>query len=98
MRTSFALTLALIVTLSSAGCTSRPFRNVLHRGAACGSTTPTTLPLVGGVSTYSPGCGIEEACPTCGITGMQPGIVGGQPYLYEGGYPVDGSVVLPQPE
>jgi hypothetical protein len=95
MRTSFALTLAAILALSATGCANCSLRNLLHRGADCGAATPTTLPLVGGMTTYTPGCGIEEACPTCGITG---GIPTGQPYMYEGGYPIDGSVVLPQPE
>ena len=89
MRTSLALILAAVVALSSTGCTNRPFRSILHRGADCGPTAPTTLPLIGGTTSYTPGCGIEEACPTCGI--------GGQPYVYEGGYPVDGSIVLPTP-
>ena len=92
MRTSFALTLAILLIVSSAGCTSRPLRNVFHRGADCGTAVPTTLPLMSGVSTYSPTCGIEESCPTCGITGAQ------SPYLYQGGYPMEGEVVLPAPE
>lgn len=91
MRTSLALTLAAVVALSTTGCTNRPFRSILHRGADCGPTAPATLPLMGGMTSYSPGCGIEEACPTCGITG-------GQPLMYEGGYPVDGNYVLPTPE
>jgi hypothetical protein len=96
MRTSLALTLAAVLALGATGCANCPLRSVLHRGADCGPTAPTTLPLVGGMTSYTPGCGIEEACPTCGIGGMG-GVGGVQPYVYEGGYPVDGSIVLPTP-
>lgn len=94
MRTTIALTLATVLTVSLAGCSNRPLRNFFHRGAACGSaaTVPTTLPIINDMTSYSPGCGIEESCPTCGP-------MGGTPYMYEGGaYPIDGTMALPEPQ
>lgn len=92
MRTHIALTLAALLTMSTAGCANRPLRNVLHRGDSCGAATtiPTTLPVVSDTTTYSPGCGYAESCPTCGITG-------GMPQMYGGGYPIDGTIPMPTP-
>lgn len=93
MKTSITLTLATLLAISTVGCANRPFRNILHRGAACGtaSAVPTSLPVVSDATSYSPGCGIGETCPTCGTLGG--------PLMYEGGYPIDGTTIpMPEPQ
>jgi hypothetical protein len=92
MKSSFALTIALLIAVGSVGCAHRQMRNALHRGAPCGATpAPSTLPVISDVTTYSPTCGwADPGCPTCGANQ-------GLPVMVDGGYPADGGVVLPEP-
>ena len=73
MRKSLILAAAAMAAIGSVGCTSRPLQSVFHRGAPCGTTV--TTPLMGDVTTYSPGCGMPD-CPTCGTASGLPVMYG----------------------